>query len=36
MKNIYEDDELKEISTYKNFLLVKKEGSREVKRNIDH
>lgn len=36
MKNIYEDDELKEISTHKNFLLVKKEGSREVKRNIGH
>jgi len=36
IKNIYEDDELQEISTHKNFLLVQKEGNREVKRNIDH
>ena len=36
IKNIYEDGELQDISTHKNFLLVKKEGNREVKRNIDH
>lgn len=36
IKSIYEDGELQEISTHKNFLLVKKEGSRVVKRNIDH
>ena len=36
IKNIYDDGELKEVSTHKNFLLVQKEGKREVKRNIDH
>lgn len=36
IKNIYKDKELQEISTNKKFLLVQKEGDREVKRNIDH
>lgn len=36
IKNIYKDKELKEISTNKKFLLVQKEGNREVRRNIDH
>lgn len=36
IKNIYLDRELDENSTHKNFLLVQKEGNREVKRNIDH
>ncbi len=36
IKNIYLDRELEENSTHKNFLLVQKEGNREVKRNIDH
>lgn len=36
IKNIYKDGELKEVSTNKKFLLVQKEGNREVKRNIDH
>lgn len=36
IKNIYDDGELKKISTHKNFLLVQKEGNKEVKRNIDH
>lgn len=36
IKNIYEDGELQEVSTHKNFLSVQKEGNREVKRNIDH
>ncbi len=36
IKNIYRDRELEEISTNKKFLLVQKEGNREVKRNIDH
>lgn len=36
IKNIYEDEELQDISTHKNFLLVQKEGNREVKRNIGH
>ena len=36
IKNIYKDNELSENSTNKKFLLVQKEGSRNVKRNIDH
>lgn len=36
IKSIYQDNELQEESTYKKFLLVQKEGNREVKRNIDH
>lgn len=36
INNIYKDGELKNISTNKKFLLVQKEGSRNVKRNIDH
>ena len=34
VKNIYKDNELSENSTNKKFLLVQKEGSRNVKRNI--
>lgn len=34
--NIYRDGELEESRTYKKFLLVRNEGSRQVKRNIDH
>ena len=33
--NIYRDNELDE-ATHKKFLLVQTEGSRQVKRNIDH
>ncbi len=36
IKNIYTDRELQDVSTHKNFLLVQKEGNREVKRNTDH
>ncbi len=36
IKSIYRDRELKEDSTNKKFLLVQKEGKREVKRHIDH
>ena len=36
IRNIYKDNELSENSTNKKFLLVQKEGSRNVKRNIDH
>lgn len=36
IKNIYNDKELEENSTCKNFLQVQKEGNREVKRNIDY
>ena len=34
--NIYKDGELEESRTYKKFLLVRQEGNRQVKRNIDH
>lgn len=34
--NIYKDNELDQDRTYKKFLLVRIEGSRQVKRNIDH
>ena len=34
--NIYKDAELPEASTHKDFLLVQKEGKRNVKRNIAH
>lgn len=34
--SIYKDKELEENATNKKFLLVQKEGNREVKRNIDH
>ena len=36
ISNIYRDKELDEIRTYKKFLLVRQEGQRQVKRNIDH
>ena len=36
IKNIYKDNELNLDSTNKKFLLVQKEGTRKVKRNIDH
>lgn len=36
LKTIYEDSELDEDSTIKNFLIVRKEGNREVSRNIAH
>lgn len=34
--NIYKDKELEDEATHKKFLLVRKEGSRNVKREIDH
>lgn len=34
--NIYIDEELSKEATNKKFLLVRQEGSRQVKRNIDH
>ena len=34
--NIYTDNELDKKGTYKNFLLVRQEGKRQVRRNIDH
>jgi hypothetical protein len=36
ISNIYKDKELNIESTNKKFLLVQKEGTRSVKRNIDH
>ncbi|MBQ7735556.1 MAG: virulence RhuM family protein [Bacteroidales bacterium] len=33
--NIYKDNEL-DVATHKKFLLVQTEGTRQVKRNIDH
>ena len=36
LKNIYETEELNEKATTKDFLVVQKEGSREVSRNIKH
>ena len=36
VSNIYADGELDEDRTYKKILLVKTEGKRQVRRNIDH
>ena len=36
IQNVYEEGELEPGATHKKFLLVRKEGSREVKRNIDY
>ena len=36
IKKIFEDNELEESSTIKKYLIVQKEGSREVSRNVDH
>jgi len=34
LKNIYEEEELEEVSTIKDFLIVRQEGKRQVQRNI--
>jgi len=36
IKNIYEERELEENPTIRNFLIVQKEGQREVERNTKH
>jgi hypothetical protein len=36
VKSIYVDEELSDEATHKKFLLVRQEGSRKVKREIDH
>ena len=36
IKKIYEDKELEENSTIRNFEIVQKEGNREVSRNVAH
>lgn len=35
-KGIYADGELDEEATHKKYLLVRQEGKRQVRRNIDH
>ena len=36
LNNIYEEEELIKEATTKKFLVVRKEGNRDVRRNIDH
>ena len=36
IKKIYEDKELEEKSTIKNFLIVQEEGNRKISRNVIH
>lgn len=36
IKKIYDDNELIPKATIKNFLIVQKEGERQVSRNVDH
>ncbi len=36
ISNIYKDNELEKDSTIRNFLIVQKEGTREVSRNVAH
>jgi len=36
IKKIFEDNELEESSTIKKYLIVQKEGKREVSRNVEH
>ena len=34
LKNIFEEGELEEVATIKDFLIVRQEGKRQVQRNI--
>lgn len=36
LKNIYQDNEVDEFSTTKDFLVVRQEGKRQVKRSLKH
>jgi len=36
IKNIYNDNELEENSTIRKFLIVQKEGNRNISRNVAH
>lgn len=36
INSIYKDNELDTLATNKNFLLVQKEGTRQVKRSVEH
>jgi len=35
IQNIYEEDELESVATHKKFLSVRREGNRQVQRNLD-
>ena len=36
LKNIFEEGELDQMATIKDFLIVRLEGNREVNRNIEY
>ena len=36
LANIFEEQELEEVSTIRNFRIVQKEGNREIERNSKH
>jgi hypothetical protein len=36
LQNIYDEGELQQEATHKDFLLVRKEGTRQVSRTVDH
>jgi len=36
LNNVYEEGELKEAATIKDYLIVRQEGIREVHRNVRH
>jgi hypothetical protein len=36
LQNIYEEGELQRVATHKEFLIVRQEGNRQVKRPIDY
>ena len=36
LKNVFRDGELNELATTKDFLAVRQEGSRQVKRRLKH
>lgn len=36
IKEIYEDQELQEVSTIRNFRIVQREGSRDIERDVTH
>ena len=36
LKNIFQDNELEEVATAKDFLVVRQEGKRQVRRRLKH
>ena len=36
IQNIYEEEELQEVATIRNFRIVQREGSREIEREVSH